>query len=147
VTALDAVQPSYDLFLSHSSRLDPRAEEVLEVLAPGLSRHGLRVFWDRTELAPGEPLLPSIERAIIRSKVGLLVVTTAALGSGWVELELEAMWRARRAGSMRLIALLLERGTDAPDGWQWDVIIDGSAVGARATLTDRVAAAVRDLNL
>ncbi len=93
----------FDAFLSYA-RAD--AGEWAEVLAGNLERLGFRVFFDRWEIAPGDVLVHELDRGLLNSAAGVLVVTPAALASAWVQQEYAAMMTRAVAGEQRLIPAL-----------------------------------------
>jgi hypothetical protein len=82
------------------------------------------VFFDRDRLLGGLPLLASLEGQVQRSRLGVLVVTTAALSSEWVGVELEEMTRCHYAGWLRLVAVCRDAGCPAPTDRPWHCVLD-----------------------
>lgn len=134
---------SYDVFLSHSTRLDPDHHEAVDELASALQRRGLRVFWDRDAFEGGEELLSALEEAIEASRVGLLVLTSAALTSPWVEFEREIMHRRKLSQCMQVLALKLETGCTVPPDIEPADVITPDNLRILTVLADQVEAAVR----
>ncbi len=106
---------TYDVFLSHSTRLVPDHEELVGALAQALTSRGLSVFWDRGRFRGGERLIPSLEEAIAQSATGIVLLTRSAALSSWVELELAEMLRRAEMGSMNVYGLLLEQPFSCPE--------------------------------
>lgn len=64
----------YDLFLAHAS--EDKAGFVRE-LAALLEQHGLKVWFDESELQVGDSLVRSIDDGIRRSRFGVVVLSQA----------------------------------------------------------------------
>ncbi len=74
---------SFDVFLSHNSGDKDR----VRLLAKELAEAGLRVWFDDWIIKPGDDIYLSVERGLDTSRVLVLCLSPAALGSGWVDLE------------------------------------------------------------
>jgi hypothetical protein len=70
----------YDVFLSHNSQDKPRVRK----LAERLRDVGLRVWFDEWVIKPGDDIYLSIESGLQVSRVLVLCLSPAALGSDWV---------------------------------------------------------------
>ena len=94
------------VFVSHASGDDP----IVARLVADLRDDGYTVWVDHSDLAPGDSLTGSIQRGIKESDAFLLLLSTAAAGSRWVELE----WQAALSRNMadELYTLLLARLDD-----------------------------------
>lgn len=76
-------------FLSYSSKDGAFAGR----LQRSLTDAGVRVFWDRLDLVPGDYLEHQIVQAIRESKRLLVVRSPASMASGWVAREVAIAWR------------------------------------------------------
>jgi hypothetical protein len=139
----EAEHGRYDVFLSHSSRLTPDHHELVDALASALVRRGLKVFWDRNTFEGGEPLLPTLEAAIERSRVGILVLTRLALRSPWVEFERETMHRCKLAKRMAVLVLKLEPDCPVPSDVEPAEVIEPEKPVITSILADQVEAVIR----
>jgi hypothetical protein len=115
---------------------------LVDDLVGALHHRGLKVFVDRFSLAEGAPLLPSLEAAIQKIPVGLVVVTRSALRSGWVALELEVMRRQHVAGKMRILALQLDPDCSIPRGIALEDVIVATDRYDLPTIASKIAHAV-----
>jgi hypothetical protein len=88
-------------------------------------------------------LLPTLEEAIQRSVIGLIVITPRALASGWVALELDAMERQRVSGRIRIVALQIDSDCPPPHGIAPENIIHPPNRNDLTDIADRVAHIVR----
>ncbi|MDH3892642.1 MAG: TIR domain-containing protein [candidate division Zixibacteria bacterium] len=94
----------YDVFLSYNSKDKPR---VLR-LATQLKKAGLRVWFDKWVVKPGDDIYLAIERGIETTRTLLLCMTPNALASDWVALERSsAIHRDPANEGRRFIPLLL----------------------------------------
>jgi TIR domain-containing protein len=73
----------YDVFLSHSSK----DKAVVRKLAKRLKADGVDVWFDESELKPGDSIPHKIEKALEQSRVLVLCMSSHAFGSDWAQLE------------------------------------------------------------
>jgi hypothetical protein len=78
----------YDLFVSHASE---DKERFVRPLVEALTAEQLSVWYDETELHPGDRLIQSIERGLSRSRFGIIVISPAFLARRWPRSELDAL--------------------------------------------------------
>ena len=120
----------YDAFISYAHR----DAEWVQVLADNLHRAGLDVFLDRWEITTGDRLAEQLQRGLTRSRVVVLVVSSASVTRPWWQEEFAAVVTAAVEGSQRLVPLLLDdvplppfmasrvrvdfRHTDSPDAYR-----------------------------
>jgi len=94
----------YDVFLSHNSRDKDR----VRTLARQIQAAGLRVWYDEWIIRPGDDIYLAVERGLDSSRVLVLCLSPAALGSGWVDLERStALFRDPANRSRRFVPVLL----------------------------------------
>ncbi len=97
--------PSYDVFISHSSKDKP----VVRELAERLKADGLRVWFDEWVIQPGDMIGLKIEQGLEQSRTLILVMSANAFASGWVTLERHtAMFRDPDNQQRRFIPLLID---------------------------------------
>ena len=95
---------SFDVFLSHNSGDKGRVRR----LAQELKAAGLRVWFDEWEIKPGDDIYLAVERGLEASRVLVLCLSPAALGSGWVDLERStALFRDPTNVTRRFVPILL----------------------------------------
>jgi hypothetical protein len=96
----------YDLFVSHASE---DKNDFVRPLVERLEEEHLTVWYDETELKPGDRLVRSIERGLSRSRFGLLVISPAFLRRNWPRVELDALTnREIASGEGVLLPIWLE---------------------------------------
>ena len=99
----------YDLFISHSRRLDARIAESLQrgiesFAKPWWRPRSLRVFRDVSSLSANPNLWSSIETALARTRFLVLLASPEAAASPWVRRELQ-WWLEHRAPDSLFIAV------------------------------------------
>ncbi|MGB9175866.1 MAG: TIR domain-containing protein, partial [Methanoregula sp.] len=95
---------AYDIFLSYSSK-----DKLLVCrLAERLKEAGLRVWFDKWSIKPGDDIFLAIEGGLEASRVQVLCLSPAALGSDWVKLERSTvLFRDQTNADRRFVPLLL----------------------------------------
>lgn len=93
------MDPIKDLFISHAS--EDKAS-LVRPLANLLRRLGCSVWYDEFELRPGDSLTESIDRGIVTSSFGLIVLSKAFFAKHWTKEELRGL-RAMEAGKLATI--------------------------------------------
>ena len=78
----------WDIFLSHATE---DKEPFVTTLARELTRATLRVWYDGFELRLGDPLRRSIERGLMRSRYGVVVLSPRFFAKEWPQRELDGM--------------------------------------------------------
>lgn len=106
-----------DVFLSYAHADAPAAMR----LADGLQARGLTVFRDFAIVA-GEDFSRQIESALADSAAVVVLLSSHASRSHWVESELRSALKSRK----NIIPVLL--GRDATENWVWPLISDRQAV-------------------
>ena len=95
---------TYDVFLSHNSQDKPQVRK----LAERLKRAGLLVWFDDWVIKPGDDIYLAIEWGLEASRVQVLCLSPAALGSEWVALERSTvLFRDPTNAGRRFVPLLL----------------------------------------
>src|SRR4029079_16466959 len=89
-------------FLSHSTT----DASIAEAIAQDLSMNGVKVWYDKWAIKPGESLRRKIDEGIDQATHFLVLVTPASLASEWVQTELDAGLVNRIAGRCRLIPIV-----------------------------------------
>ena len=78
----------WDLFISHASE---DKEELVRPLAEELVKYGVKVWYDEFSLELGDSLTISIDKGLINSKFGLLIISPAFFQKCWTEYELKSL--------------------------------------------------------
>lgn len=89
----------WDVFISHASE---DKEKVVRKLADSLTRLGVKVWYDETELAMGDSLSRSIDNGLAKSDFGIVVLSPNFFAKDWPEYELRGLV-AKSSGRARNI--------------------------------------------
>lgn len=77
----------WDLFVSHASE---DKDDIVKPLVEELESYGLKVWYDEFELKIGDSLSESIDKGIINSKNGLIIISNNFLKKNWTDYELKS---------------------------------------------------------
>jgi hypothetical protein len=94
---------TFDVFISYGH--DDAA--WVHGLAGDLHQAGLDVFLDEWEIAPGDVVVHQLERGLLNSRNGVLVVSPASVSRPWVQQEYAVMVDRAVGNKQRLIPVLL----------------------------------------
>lgn len=94
---------AWDVYMSYA-RTDLTA---CNTLATALHEHGLRVFFDEWEVAPGDVLVHRLDTGLRDSRNGVLVVSRAAFAHPWVLQEYAALLTRAVDHGLRLVPVLI----------------------------------------
>ena len=89
----------YDAFISHASE---DKQEFVKPLAEKLSGLGLKIWYDEFELKVGDSLRGSIDRGLVNSKYGIVVLSKYFFLKNWPQYELNGL-TAREIDSRKVI--------------------------------------------
>ena len=78
----------FDVFISHVSE---DKDDVVRPLAHALQNAGLRVWYDEFELHIGDSLRRKIDRGLVNSRFGIVVLSQAFFKKGWTNYELDGL--------------------------------------------------------
>lgn len=98
----DAEDPSrsFDVFISHASE---DKDEIVRPLAVALKESGLSVWFDEFELKIGDSLRRKIDKGLVSSRFGIVVLSKAFFGRGWTEYELDGLVTRAISGEQVLL--------------------------------------------
>jgi hypothetical protein len=89
----------YDAFISHATE---DKVKVVRPLATALTRLGCRVWYDEFELRVGDSLRKSIDKGLINSRFGIVVLSPAFFAKNWPQYELNGL-TAREINGRKVI--------------------------------------------
>lgn len=93
----------YDVFISHATE---DKDSVARPLAIGLRKAGLRVWFDEFTLKAGDSLRESIDRGLLESQYGVLVLSPKFFAKKWTNRELNGLTALEMSdGRKRLIPI------------------------------------------
>ena len=78
----------YDFFISHASE---DKDDFVRPLAEALVEAGCNVWYDETMLKPGDSLRRSIDKGLVDSRFGIVVISPSFIKKSWPEYELNGM--------------------------------------------------------
>ena len=82
------MEKSWDVFISHATE---DKETLVAPLAKLLHKLGVRVWYDEFELKLGDSLSKSINRGLMDSSFGLVILSKAFFAKRWTEYELQSL--------------------------------------------------------
>ncbi len=89
----------YDVFISHSSE---DKEDFVRPLTIELQSLGVKVWYDEFELKIGDSLRRSIDKGLINSKYGIVILSTSFFRRNWTQYELDGFVN-REMNGMKVI--------------------------------------------
>lgn len=95
-------QKTYDLFISHAWE---DKEDFVRPLAAALEALGLVIWYDEATLTVGDSLRQSIDRGLVNSRYGVVVVSTAFFAKQWPQYELNGLVTREMAGSKVILPI------------------------------------------
>lgn len=81
-------EKEYDVFISHASE---DKEEVVRPLANALKDRKLNVWYDEFELKIGDSLRQKIDKGVVNSKFGIIILSKNFIKKGWTNYELDGL--------------------------------------------------------
>ena len=93
---------AFDVFISHASE---DKEEVVRPLSTALQAAGLSVWYDEFELRIGDSLRRKIDKGLVSSRFGVVVLSRAFFGRGWPEYELDGLVTRAVSGEQILLPI------------------------------------------
>lgn len=78
----------YDAFISHASE---DKQEFVRPLAGKLTELGLKIWYDEFELKVGDRLRGSIDRGLVNSRYGIVVLSKNFFSKNWPQYELDGL--------------------------------------------------------
>lgn len=116
------------IFLSHASQ----DNEFAYRLAEDLREHGWQIWMAPDSIRPGEKWVEAIERGLAESGIFLLVITPAAVESGWVRDEADIAVNLKNQGKITFVSVKLQETDNVPYFWtvtQWASFLGEYEVG------------------
>ncbi len=78
----------YDAFISHASE---DKDDLVRPLAGILKEYGFRVWYDEFELEIGDSLRESIDKGLVNSNYGIVILSPKFLDKNWTKYELNSL--------------------------------------------------------
>lgn len=92
----------YDVFISHAS--EDKAE-FATVLAQKLQASGVKVWFDEFELKLGDSLRRSIDKGLVASRFGIIVLSSAFFAKNWTQYELDGLVAREMEGAKVILPI------------------------------------------
>lgn len=121
----------YDAFISHASE---DKDKLVKPLANALSRMEYRVWYDEFELRVGDSLRKSIDKGLLNSRYGVVVLSPAFFAKKWPQYELNGL-TAREADGHKVILPV------------WHMLDRDDVLAYSPTLADKVALSTRKMSI
>lgn len=83
-----AREVNYDVFISHASE---DKETFVKPLVEALQSNGYKVWYDEFTLKVGDSLRRSIDNGLIKSRYGIVVLSSAFFAKNWTQYELDGL--------------------------------------------------------
>ncbi|GHX15900.1 toll/interleukin-1 receptor domain-containing protein [Vibrio cholerae] len=113
----------YDLFISHASE---DKEEFVRPLAETLEHMGVKVWYDEFTLKVGDSLRKSIDKGLVNSKYGTVIISSAFCKKNWTQYELDSMVAREMNGHKMILPI-------------WHKVTKDDVLNFSPSLADKVA--------
>ena len=117
-------EKKYDVFICHASE---DKESFVRSLAHALQQAGLRVWYDEFALVLGDRLRRSIDKGLVDSRYGIVVLSTAFFSREWPQYELDGLAQSEVSGTKVILPV-------------WHDIVREDVMKYSPSLADRIAA-------
>ena len=114
---------THDVFISHASE---DKEDFVRALANALINEGLNVWYDEMTLRIGDSLRQKIDKGLVNSRVGLVILSPSFIKKGWTNYELDGIVTRAISGEQVLLPI-------------WHNITKQEVVDFSPSLADKVA--------
>ncbi len=127
-TSLEAIaeappSAAHDAFISHASEDKP---DLVRPLAEALTAKGLRIWYDEFQLTVGDSLRRSIDKGLVGSRFGIVVLSPDFFAKNWPQYELDGLVAKENEGKKVILPL-------------WHRISKNDVMKYSPSLADRVA--------
>ena len=113
----------YDAFISHASE---DKDKLVRPLANQLTRMGFQIWYDEFELKVGDSLRESIDRGLVNSRYGIVILSPSFFSKNWPQYELNGLTSREIAGQKVILPV-------------WYKITKDDLLEYSPTLVDKVA--------
>lgn len=121
----------YDAFISHASE---DKEKVVKPLARALTRMDYRVWYDEFELRVGDSLRQSIDKGLVNSRFGIVVLSPAFFAKNWPQYELNGLTAREMEGHKVILPI-------------WHNVDREDVLAYSPTLADKIALSTRRMSI
>jgi hypothetical protein len=121
----------YDAFISHATE---DKEKVVKPLANALTRTKYRVWYDEFELRVGDSLRKSIDKGLLNSRFGVVVLSPAFFAKKWPQYELNGLTAREMDGHKVILPV-------------WHMLDRDDVLAYSPILADKVALSTRRMSI
>jgi hypothetical protein len=122
----------YDVFISHAGE---DKDDLVRPLAHALRERDLVVWYDEFELRIGDSLRRKIDKGLIGSRFGVVVLSPSFFDKGWPNYELDGLVTREVSGGTPLILPV------------WHKVTREDVIGYSPSLADKLARATADMSI
>lgn len=122
---------TWDVFISHASE---DKETVARPLRDALTKLGVTVWLDETQMRIGDSLRRKIDEGIRSSRFGVVILSSSFFGKGWTNHELDGLVTRTVAGEQSLLPI-------------WHGLTVGDVRAHSPSLADKVAMSTNDYTI
>ena len=102
-------QIGYDAFIAHAGE---DKETLVRPLAEALIQKDLRIWYDEFELKVGDSLRQSIDKGLVNSRYGIVVISRSFFSKNWPQYELNALVAREIEGHKVILPIWHEVGKE-----------------------------------
>jgi hypothetical protein len=113
----------YDAFISHASE---DKSSLVRPLARALDKMGFRIWYDEFELKVGDSLRESIDKGLVNSRYGVVILSKAFFAKNWPKYELNGLTAREIEGHKVILPV-------------WHKITKGQILSYSPPLADKIA--------
>jgi hypothetical protein len=113
----------YDAFISHASE---DKSSLVRPLARALDKMGFRIWYDEFELKVGDSLRESIDKGLVNSRYGVVILSKAFFAKNWPKYELNGLTAREIEGHKVILPV-------------WHKITKGQILSCSPSLADKIA--------
>jgi len=121
----------YDAFISHASE---DKDALVRPLAKILTRMGFDIWYDEFELTVGDSLRQSIDKGLVNSNYGILILSKAFFAKNWPQYELNGLTAKEMDGKKVILPI-------------WHEVDKNDVLNYSPSLADKVALSTTNLSL
>lgn len=105
-TVLNSPMPrnldTFDAFISHATE---DKDSLVKPLAEALIQAGFKIWYDEFMLTVGDSLRRSIDKGLVRSRFGIVVISRAFFAKNWTQHELDGLVAREMTGSKVILPI------------------------------------------
>lgn len=131
ITDIAPKKIGYDAFISHASE---DKDAIVRPLAKILTRMGFDIWYDEFELTVGDSLRQSIDKGLVNSNYGIIILSKAFFAKNWPQYELNGLTAKEMDGKKVILPI-------------WHEVDKNDVLNYSPSLADKVALSTTNLSL